>query len=175
MKRFLPILLVAILAACTGGQSGSKTETYEGLEISGPISKYQTAAIQQRQIDAINALRTQNGLNALTVSTPLVAAGVTHSHDIAAQQRAWNYGSDKSTPQTRADRAGFAGLVTGELVAETYLGENDVVNAWSSNGMSRAIILDPAATNIGVAYYMEKSQKVWWVTVIGQAGGRQTN
>ena len=172
MKKILSILFAGVLAACTG--SGTNTENYEGYELSGPISSYSTASIQIRQVELINALRAEQGLSPVQLSAQLTAAALTHAKDIARQQRAWNYGSDRSTPQTRGNRAGFVGIITGELVAETYIGELGVLRAWSNDSLGRAQILAPQADKIGVAYFMEASGKVWWVTNFGQTGASQT-
>lgn len=172
MKKLLPFLFAIALAACT--TDGTNTENYEGYEISGPITGYSSAAIQIRQVELINALRAEQGLSPVQISAQLTAAALTHAKDIARQQRAWNYGSDRSTPQTRGTRAGFSGIVTGELVAETYIGELGVLRAWGNNSLSRAVILSPSANQVGVAYFMEASGKVWWVTDFGQAGATQT-
>ena len=176
MKKILSLLVVLTLAACTSGiQSGTNTETYEGYQASGPISGYSSETIQLRQAELINALRAENGLSPLQPSAALTSAALTHARDISSQQRAWNYGSNKSTPQSRAERAGFVGVVTGEMVAETYEGEVPAVRSWLSNPITRQAILNSSANEVGIAYFMEPSGKVWWVTVIGQNGGSQNN
>ncbi len=172
MKKIIPFLFAIVLAACA--IDGTNTENYEGYEISGPIASFSSSAIQIRQVELINALREEQGLSPVQISAQLTASALTHAKDIARQQRAWNYGSDRSTPQTRGERAGFSGIVTGELVAETYIGELGVLRAWGNNSLSRAVILSPDANQVGVAYFMEESGKVWWVTDFGQAGGSQT-
>lgn len=173
-KLLLATLLVASVAACSGGYSKPETDTYQGYSQSGPIVAFPRADIQIRQLDLINAVRAEAGAAPLQLSPQLTAAAMTHSRDIAAQQRAWNYGSDKSTPGSRAARAGFNGIVTGENVSESYRGETDVMQSWLADSMSRSVITDPTATHVGIGWYMDPSGKVWWVEDFGQAGGTET-
>lgn len=175
MKKLLILAFIsATIAACGGGVGGSdKTETYEGYDVSGAITDYSVTDIQIRQLEMINAVRAENGLNALQLSPQLTDAALTHARDIAQQQRAWNFGSDKSTPQTRAQRKGFSGVVTGENVSESYRGEVEVMQSWLREPMARSVILDREATHVGVAFYMDRSGKVWWVEDFGAIGETQ--
>ncbi len=175
MKKLAIAAFVAFtLATCGGGGGQRQTDTYEGYSESGPINNYSRVEITERQLDMINAVRAENGRRPLQISTELTAAALTHARDIAAQQRAWNYGSDKSTPQTRANRAGYYGIVTGENVSESFRGEIGVMQSWLSESMSRSVILDPRATHVGIAYFQEPSGKVWWVEDFGTTGASQT-
>lgn len=167
--------VASILAACSGGlQSGGNTGIYAGYSESGPISQYSSGDLQTRHVDAVNAVRSENGASPVTLSAPLTASALTHARDMAVQQRAWDYGSDKSSPQTRAEVAGYRGLVTGENTAETFRGEFEVLQVWLSKPISRAIVLDKHATDIGLAWYMEANGKVWWVQVFADRNGNQT-
>ena len=134
----------------------------------GMISAFQAGPIRLRHVDAINALRAERGLPPLKMSATLIAAAETHARDMANQQRAWDFGSDGSSPQKRADRAGFNGEVRGENVAETFKGDLFVLKTWLAGGPSRQIMLDPKATDIGLGWYQESNGKLWWVQVIGQ-------
>lgn len=173
MKKFALAVFVALaIVSCGGGGGGGtpKTDTYEGYTESGPINNFNRLDVTARQLDMINAIRAENGLNPLQISAELTAASLTHARDIAAQQRAWNYGSDKSTPQTRANRAGFVGIVTGENVSESFRGELAVMQSWLADSFSRNVILDPRATHVGIAFFQEPSGKVWWVEDFGTLG-----
>ncbi len=174
MKKLVLIsLLAATVAACGGSGGGSgtaQTPTYEGFEQSGPINNYSITDIQTRQLEVINAVRAENGASPVQLSSQLTDSAITQARDIAAQQRAWNYGSDKSTPQTRAQRAGFSGTVTGENVSETYRGEVDVIQSWLREPMARSVIMNRSATHVGIGYFMERNGKVWWVQDFGAMG-----
>lgn len=173
-KSVLSTLLVSLLIMSCG-MGGRKTAIYEGYTESGPINNYSVSDIQLRQLDVINAIRAERGAQPVLLSSELTAAAFTHARDIAAQQRAWNFGSDKSTPQLRGERAGFFGIVTGELVSESYRGELQVVQSWLDGSISRQVLTDPHATHVGIAFFMEGSGKVWWVTDFGESGASQSN
>ncbi len=168
MKKILSLLFALSLTACAGGfGTGSKTDIYEGFEASGKITNFSSDSILVRQLDLINSVRQENGSGPVRLNNQLTAAALTHARDIANQQRAWNYGSDKSTPYLRGQRAGYTGTVVGELVAETYLGEITVFSTWYNAPLSREVILNSSATDVGIAYFMDNANKVWWVTVFG--------
>jgi len=125
--------------------------------------------IRLNQLDLVNAVRAQAGVPALTLSAELTAAADTHARDMAAQLRAWNFGSDRSAPQTRAERAGFNGLVTGEDVAETFLNNIEIFQIWAADPRSREAMIDPTATHMGLGWFQEENGKLWWVMDIGAA------
>lgn len=166
MFRFGAVLLSAlfILSACEPTTNGTYGEGSNG----GDISRFSSSTIRLRHMDSVNALRTENGAGALQLSAELNAAAETHARDMAAQGRAWNFGSDRTSPQERADRAGFTGIVRGENVAETFRDEFLVLQTWLDDPSSRASILDPEATHIGYGWYQEESGKLWWVEVLAQ-------
>ncbi len=166
MFRVVAILFSVLLSvsACSDVPTG----IYDGNATSASISGFSSGGLRLRHLDSINAIRAENGLQPLQLSAQLNAAADTHARDMAAQQRAWNFGSDHSSPQERADRAGFKGSVTGENVAETFKGELLVLQTWLDNPSSRASILNPQATHIGYGWYQESNGKLWWVQVLGQ-------
>ena len=126
---------------------GSNTDIYNGFTKSGSISNFNAPALRSRHLEMVNALRVENGLTTLKLSNELSSAAKTHALDIARQQRAWNYGSDASSPQDRARVAGYRGLILGENVSETYEGEYDVLDVWYKYKISRNVLLDPKATH----------------------------
>ena len=87
---------------------------------------------------------------------------------LAAQNRAWHFGSDGSSPLDRARRAGYSGHLVGENISESY--ENDIatLQAWMQERDTRDVIMDPSATTLGVAWYQEPSRKIWWTLVTGK-------
>lgn len=133
------------------------------------ISAAEANSIRLNQLDLVNAVRAQAGVAPLTLSRQLTAAAATHARDIAVQKRAWNFGSDRSSPQTRAERAGFTGLITGEDVAETFMSNIEIFQAWASDSRSRQAMLDPRATHLGLGWFQESNGKLWWVMDIGAA------
>jgi uncharacterized protein YkwD len=163
-KIILSIILSLFISACIV----SKGSTYLGYSKSGLISTYDSNKIRLRQIDTINALRMEKGLSTLSFSRELNASAETHAVDIANQQRAWNFGSDYSSPQERSEVAGFYGVLRGENVSETFEGEFEVLKVWLKNALSREILMDPLATHIGLGWFQEENGTIWWVQDIGQ-------
>ena len=135
------------------------------------ITERQADSIRLNQLDLVNAVRASAGAPALTLSAELTAAAETHARDMASQLRAWNFGSDRSSPQTRAERAGFDGLITSEDVAETFLDNVGIFQAWISDPRVRKAMQNPSATHMGLGWYQEESGKIWWVMDIGAANG----
>ena len=161
MFRIVALLLVATLglSACTPTPNSGVVRITAG----------QANAIRLNQLDLVNAVRAQAGVPALTLSAELTAAADTHALDMAQQLRAWNFGSDRSSPQSRAERAGFVGLVTGEDVAETFMSNIDIFQIWAADPRARQSMIDPTATHMGLGWHQEASGKLWWVMDIGAA------
>ncbi|MEM9755635.1 MAG: CAP domain-containing protein [Pseudomonadota bacterium] len=128
------------------------------------------AAVQFRVLDSVNALRSAAGAQALGFSAELTAAAATHAQDMSLQNRPWHFGSDGSSPIDRARRAGYAGTVLGENISETYETEVETLTAWMQAPASRDVILDPAARDLGFAWFQEPTGKIWWTLVTGDGG-----
>jgi uncharacterized protein YkwD len=99
----------------------------------------------------------------------LIAAAATHARDMAIQNRPWHFGSDGSSPIERIARAGYTGSLVGETLSETYETELETLAAWMDEPGPRAVITDPAATDMGFSWLQEANGKIWWVLVLGQA------
>jgi len=125
------------------------------------------ARITYSMVDSINALRAAAGVPPLTPSPLLTAAAATHSRDMAVQNRAWDFGSDGSSAILRAQRTGYQGRMIDENVSESYETELETLSAWMERPGSRAVILNPAARDVGFAWFQEKSGKIWWTLVTG--------
>ena len=165
MKSFLIFnLLCLALVSCVS----SKANSYLGYSKSGLIESYDSTKIRLRHLDIVNALRQEQGLMILTYSRKLNASADTHAIDISNQKRAWNFGSDASSPQERAEVSGFSGLVRGENVSETFEGEFEVLQVWLKNNMSSKVILDEEANKIGLGWHQDSNGTIWWVQVLGQ-------
>ncbi|MBM3604126.1 MAG: CAP domain-containing protein [Alphaproteobacteria bacterium] len=120
------------------------------------------AAISARVLQQINTLRGNIGLTGLVQNPQLDAAALAHSRDMSAQNRAWHWGSDGSSPLDRARRQGFTGTLVGENISETYENDMETLAAWMSTRDTRDVIMDPAATQLGFSWYKEPSGKFWW-------------
>jgi len=155
-------LLVGTLFAVSGCIQSEESLVHQ-------ISAGEADAIRLNQLDLVNAVRAEAGVPPLTLSAELTTAALTHARDIAVQKRAWNFGSDRSAPQTRAERAGFNGLVTGEDVAETFMSNVEIFQVWVSDPRSKQAMTDPTATHMGLGWFQEANGKLWWVMDIAAA------
>ena len=164
MHYVFALFICLILTSCVG----SNSNIYLGYSKSGTIESYNSTKLRLRHLDAVNALRHEHALGALAFSKELNASSRTHAIDISNQKRAWNFGSDYSSPQERAELSGFNGVVRGENVSETFEGEFEVLRVWLKNDLPSKIILDPKATHIGFGWFQEDNGTIWWVQQIGQ-------
>lgn len=126
-----------------------------------------SAAIAGRVLQQINTLRGNIALQPLSPSPQLEAAALVHARDMSAQNRAWHWGSDGSSPLDRAKRQGYGGTLIGENISETYENEIATLAAWMGTRDTRDVIMDPRATQLGFAWFTEPSGKVWWTLLAG--------
>ncbi|MBI1171133.1 CAP domain-containing protein [bacterium] len=172
MERRSALLLgaAATLAACA-----PKTEPAPMGSDGRPLPKvYHIApgdesAISYRMLDGVNALRQSKGAPQLTFNAALIAACATHSRDMAVQNRPWHFGSDGSSPLVRVQRVGYTGKLLGELISETYETELETLSDWMSQSDTRAMVLDPRATEMGFSWFQEPTGKLWWTMLMGAA------
>ena len=165
LRLFVIFICICVsLISCVGNKPGS----YLGYSKSGLIESFNSSKIRLRHLEVVNAFRYEQGVQALSFSNALNASASTHAIDISNQKRAWNFGSDSSSPQERAEISGFNGILTGENVSETFEGEFEVLKVWLKNNLSSDIILDPYATHIGLGWFQEENGTIWWVQDIGK-------
>ena len=176
MLKFSTLALVSVLAltACQkpGPQLGPDGKP---LPVAYRITGREEAEIPGRVLGQINALRANVGAAPMVENPMLDAAAKAHARDMAAQNRAWHFGSDGSSPLDRVRRQGYAGKLIGENISETYENEITTLNAWMQNRDTRDIIMDPRATELGMGWYQEPSGKIWWVMVTGGAATMPLN
>jgi uncharacterized protein YkwD len=159
-------LLLATLAACAtpvarfGPDGKALPQVYK-------LNAGDTGRLQIRMLDAVNALRQAKGVGPLALSAELNAAAATHSRDMSVQNRPWHFGSDGSSPIDRVARVGYRGELKGELISETYETELETLAGWLENPNTRLVIFEPAAREMGFAFYQEPTGKIWWTLVTG--------
>ena len=170
-RQFLVGLSTLALAAC-GTQRTPRPLGADGRPLPSryDIGPGDTATIQFRALDSINALRQAAGAPAMQFSAELNAAAATHARDMSVQNRPWHFGSDGSSPIDRARRAGYTGTVLGENISETYETEIETLTAWMAQENTRDVITDPAARDLGFAWFQEENGKIWWTLITGDGG-----
>lgn len=170
MARIFFLLLsgLVLLSAC-----GTSNTTQQLGADGKPLPKVyrirnsETAKLQFRILDSVNALRSASGLNPVQLDAKLNSAAATHSRDMSVQNRPWHFGSDGSSPLDRVRRAGYVGPMIGENISETYETELETLAAWMDEPGTRSVILDQSAINMGFAWFQESSGKIWWTMVMG--------
>jgi len=135
------------------------------------IRKNDTAKLQFRMLDSVNALRAARGAPPVALNPQLNAAAATHSQDMSLQNRPWHFGSDGSSPIDRLARVGYQGRLVGENISETYETELETLAAWMEQEDTRRTILSPQAREMGFAWFQETNGKIWWTMVMGDPGG----
>jgi len=166
-RSFLMTGTLALLAACSRGAQPRLGTDGRPLPTIYRINPDDAGDIQFRVLDSVNALRRAAGAPELRLNAALTAAAATHSRDMSVQNRPWHFGSDGSSPIDRAARAGYSGRVLGENISETYESELETVAAWMERADTREVITDPAARDLGVAFFQEPNGKIWWTMVTG--------
>ena len=157
----------ALLSACAPAASVRLGTDGQPLPQVYRITPGNENAISFRLLDSVNSLRRAQGQSPLTFSAALNAAAATHARDMAVQNRRWHFGSDGSSPLTRVQRVGYQGRLLGELISETFETELITLAAWMKQPDTRGVILDPAARELGFAWFQEESGKIWWTLVTG--------
>ncbi len=131
------------------------------------ITDRDTADVQFRMLDAVNALRQAAAAPPVQLSSELTAAAATHSRDMSVQNRPWHFGSDGSSPLDRVARVGYGGRLLGENISETFETELETLSAWMSDPATRDVMLDPRAQDMGFAWFQEPNGKIWWTLILG--------
>jgi uncharacterized protein YkwD len=104
----------------------------------------------------INDERAKTGLPALTINAQLSTAAKDHATNMLCNNYLSHTGLDGSTPQSRAQKAGFtASLVVEDIYAlhPAYGGNPQAAFSWwMSDPASKADLLNPNTTVVGIAY-----------------------
>ncbi len=169
-RTFLLTTSLGALSACAGTTRPRLGPDGRPLPTVYRIDTADTAEIQFRVLDSINALRQGAGATPLQLNAELTAAAETHSRDMSLQNRPWHFGSDGSSPIDRVQRAGYQGRLLGENISETYESELETFAAWMQQSDTRDVTTDPDARDLGFAFFQEPTGKIWWTMVTGDGG-----
>lgn len=167
-RLFAVLTLFVVIAACAPVPSTPQVGA-DGR----PLPKFykirsgDTAKLQFRMLDSVNALRNARGVAAVELDPQLNAAAATHARDMSLQNRPWHFGSDGSSPIDRLARVGYSGTLVGENISETYETELETLAAWMEQSDTRRTILSPQAGQMGFAWFQESNGKIWWTMVMG--------
>ncbi|NPD15405.1 CAP domain-containing protein [Xinfangfangia sp. D13-10-4-6] len=168
-RAFVALIPAIVLAGCVGGGTEAVQLGPDGKPLPRiyRITPAIAAQVPFRFLDSVNTVRRAKGAQPLAFNAALNAAAETHSRDMSVQNRPWHFGSDGSSPLTRVQRAGYNGRLLGENISETYQTELETLSVWMASADQRSVIMDPAARELGFAWYQEEGGKIWWTMVTG--------
>jgi uncharacterized protein YkwD len=145
--------------------------TIEFIEVDTPIVLEENPAVEilspaEQLIWYINHARRQAGLNEVRLHPTLNNAAKQHSNDMANYGLNSHTGSDGSAPYERMARVGFRdGGYAGETTAWGFRTGREAVQFWLESPPHRAILLNPIATEVGVAQTTNyTAPNVWYWT-----------
>ena len=119
-------------------------------------------------VDALNALRRQNGLAEVTHDQALAAAAQEHSTDLAGWGKLSHAGSDGSNFVMRIGRTRFDGVPRAENVAWNLPTAEAVVRAWDKSPGHRANMLLDDVTHVGIGFACSPTKGRFWTMVLGR-------
>lgn len=163
MRPRLSLLAIVFLglAACDpAGPTASGEGVYR-------IRAGDTERVQQRMLEAVNAMRAAAGVQPVRLDAQLTAAARGHAREMSRQRRAWPFGSNGSTPYDRVQAAGYQGNLLSEVYSQTFETELETLAAWVQDGAWGGEILDPEARDMGFAWQQDNSGLIWWVVTMG--------
>ena len=144
-----------------------------------PIPLPDPAEASAAALAAVNAARAAPRLcgarlfaaaNPLALNPALTLAAHAHSRDMAAQRYFSHQARDGSYVAERALRAGYAWRVIGENIASGINTAEEAVAGWLESPGHCANIMNPAFTEMGVAYSLNSERRMmYWTQVIGAA------
>ncbi len=116
----------------------------------------------------INDYRTANGARALVSNAYLDVAAKEHSRDMASRNYFDHNSPEGTTPQQRAERAGYRGFVSENIYAGGELA-TAVFDAWKASPPHNANLLDPQseAVGLGRAFNANSEYEWYWTAVFG--------
>jgi uncharacterized protein YkwD len=110
--------------------------------------------------------RAAAGLTPLTRRPALMEMARWQTRHMADQGAASHLDARGRDPQARAALAGYPGQVLGEALAETFDGPAETVALWLEHAQTRAVLLDPAARDLGLGMRRGNDGRMWWDLVV---------
>ena len=162
------VLTLASIIAVTDTSAQGESEDVNLTPAVYWISDQESLVIGQRFLDAINGSRAMIGLEPLAYSPNLNFAAFIHAADLSFQGKTWNYGSDGSSPLTRAEKAGYEGVVLAENVVQSFDPPLVLLSGWLQDERSSSNILDRSARHAGLGWYQNDEGRTWWVLLTGR-------
>lgn len=162
-RRTLFLLPAALAVGACGGVLPAPVSAPPGAYV---IRPGQASAVERRMLDEVNMRRGFEGLAPLSYDSALMQAAALHAVDMSVQNRPWHWGSDGSSPIDRVRRAGYPGRFLGQAISESFEDELRTLDAWMADPVTRPVIMDPDARDMGFAWHQEPATgKLWWTLI----------
>lgn len=135
-------------------------------------------AAGQRVLDLVNQVRSTrrncgnkafNAARRVSWNDTLAEASRLHAEDMARFSYLSHDGRDGSIPAQRVERAGYRYRAMGENIAGGQMKPEDAVTAWINSPPHCANLMNPAFTEMGVAFAVDRTSKlgVYWAQEFG--------
>lgn len=143
-----------------------------------PLLEMAAPAAAQRVLDLVNQVRSTRrncGSKSFSAARPvrwnntLADASRLHAEDMARFSYLSHGGRDGSTPAQRVERAGYRYRAMGENIAGGQVKPEDAVTAWINSPPHCINLMNPAFTEMGVAFAVDRTSKlgVYWAQEFG--------
>jgi uncharacterized protein YkwD/PKD repeat protein len=130
-----------------------------------PLDVPSNSSLAEQLFLYINEARRQFDLPPLNLVPQLSNASQAHTSDMARFAYTGHTGSDGSTPAERLLRFGYGSGYAGEATAWGFEYPRQAVEFWINSPAHRRIILNAAATDVGVGYSLDyNAPSVWYWT-----------
>jgi uncharacterized protein YkwD len=144
-----------------------------------PPARQDAAAISRRVLQLTNAARVQPrrcGLRAYAAAPPLALnatlgrAALAYAQELASHGYMDHTGRDGSSPAQRITRSGYHWREVGENLASGIMTPEEVVAGWLGSAHHCANLMDPAFTEMGVAFGVNPrdARGVYWAMELGR-------
>ncbi len=169
MKRLTCIALIALTV-----WGGSKTTSVNASPPAQP-----SAATAYELIEAVNNLRTSQGLAPYSINFTLMNVAQAHSDYQAAIGSVTHYGPGGSSPSQRALAAGYpvagdlslGGFYSENIMGGSNLSAQSLVNAWSGDAPHLGTMTSPNLTEVGAGVACAGSSCYYTLDAAQSTGG----
>ncbi|HML22381.1 MAG TPA: LysM peptidoglycan-binding domain-containing protein [Aggregatilinea sp.] len=116
-------------------------------------------------VSAVNAYRVAHGLAPLSINASLMAAAQNHASWMAATRTYSHTGDGGSSPQSRANAAGYSGYVLENFFLGASASSQDAVSWWDTSPVHKADMLATPHTEVGAGFASNNDVRIFVLLV----------
>jgi LysM repeat protein len=128
----------------------------------------------QEILAMVNELRTANGLPSFQYDAFLASVAQSHASWMAQTGIYSHFQSNGSSPQSRADAAGYVGFVSENIVGGTNLRSREALLWWQNSPTHNQTLLTSRYIHAGVGYALSGDGQQMYVLVVGRPSNQPT-